>query len=138
MSEVLLRKWLVRHSVPGDWKVISSGTWVRGDAVLSASILGALEQTGIELAGHRSQSITAELLDASDLVLCMTRFHKEALHAEFPSHAGRIKMLSEMFGERYDVRDVNAITRSECLRVAGELITFIDAAGAYIVELLQG
>jgi len=138
MAEVLFKKWLVRHNVPGDWKVISSGTWVRGEVALSASILGALEQTGIDLSGHRSQSITTELLDASDLVLCMTRFHKEALHAEFPSQAGRIRMLSEMFGERYDVRDVNAITSSECLRVADELITFIDAAGAQIVQLLQG
>ena len=120
MAEVLFKNWLERHTVPGDWKVISSGTWVRGGAVLTVPILDALKQTGIDLTDHPCQSITPELLAASDLVLCMTRFHKEALHAEFPLHAGRIKMLSEMFGDRYDVRDVQAITVEECLRVAGE------------------
>ena len=138
MAEVLFKKWLERHNTPGDWKVISAGTWVRGDAVLTAPILAALEQTGIELDGHRSRSITSELLAAADLVLCMTRFHKEALQAEFPFHAGRIKMLAELTGTAYDVQDVSGITLDECLRVAGELIRLIDAAGERIVELLQG
>ena len=138
MAEVLFENWLERHNVPGGWKVISSGTWVQEGAVLTADILDALKQTGIDLADHDCQSITPELLAASDLVLCMTRFHKEALQAEFPSHASRIKILSEMAGARFDVKDVTGITVDECLRVAGELIKLIDAAGAHIVRLLQG
>lgn len=138
MAEVLFRNWLERNKAPGDWKVLSSGTWVRGGAPLASSILAALEKKGIALSGHRSQSITAELLAASDLVLCMTRFQKEALRVEFPAHGERIQMLSEMVGERFDVQDVCAITRRECLRIAEDLITLVDAAGARIVEQLQG
>ncbi len=138
MAEVLFGKWLERNSAAGDWRVISSGTWVRGEAALTAPIFSALAQKGIELEGRRSQGITDELLAASDLVLCMTRFHKEALQVEFSAHAERIQMLSEMLGERFDVKDVSAITRGECLRIADELTKLIDAAGPRIVKLLQG
>ncbi len=138
MAEVLFKNWLKQHDVPGEWEVLSAGTWVRDGFTLSPAILAALDGLGIDLSGRSCWSITAEALEKADLALCMTHFHREALQVEFPCHAGRIRMLSEMLGQRFDVRDVDLLSGEECLRVARELASLIDAAAPHIVEALQG
>jgi protein-tyrosine phosphatase len=49
--------------------------------------------------------VTKQILDRFNLVLTMEQGHKEALRAEFPQCADRVFMLSELVGERHDIRD---------------------------------
>ena len=84
IAAFLFKKWLQQHQVTGSWHVESSGTWAQDGEGVLPSVLPHLLAVGIDLTHHRSRSITINLLAESDLVLCMTRFHKEALQAEFP------------------------------------------------------
>ena len=44
-----------------------------------------MSQRGLDIRDHRSRTVTAEMLESSDLILTMETGHKEALQVEFPS-----------------------------------------------------
>jgi len=137
IAAFLFKKWLQQHQVTGSWHVESCGTWARdGNGVLS-SVLPHLLAVGIDLTHHRSRSITIDLLAASDLVLCMTGFHKEALQAEFPQYAARVHMLSEMIMQHYDIKDVSSISPAEYLAVLEVLGPIVERSAPRIITLLQ-
>jgi protein-tyrosine-phosphatase len=137
IAAVLFRQWLQRQSVSGDWQVLSCGVWAKEGSSVTASVQQSLVATDIDLTQHRSLRVTADRLAEADLVLCMTRLHKEVLHAEFPQFAGRIQLLSEMIGQASDVLDVEAFTPDECARVVKELAGIIEHAGDHILAMLQ-
>jgi len=137
IAAFLFKKWLQQHQVAGSWHVESCGTWAQdGDGVLP-SVLPHLLAVGIDLTHHRSRSITIDLLAESDLVLCMTSFHKEALQAEFPQYAARVYMLSEMIMQRYDIPDVAMVSPEEYLAVVKELRPIVERSVPRIIALLQ-
>jgi protein-tyrosine-phosphatase len=137
IAAVLFRQWLQRQSVSGDWQVLSCGVWAKEGSSVTASVQQSLVATDIDLTQHRSLRVTADRLAEADLVLCMTRLHKEVLHAEFPQFAGRIQLLSGMIGQASDVLDVEAFTPDECARVVKELAGIIEHAGDHILAMLQ-
>ena len=137
IAAALFGQWLQGQSVSGDWRVLSCGTWAKDGEFVSAKVQKSLLVMGIDLTQHRSQSVTGNLLAEPDLVLCMTRSHKEALHAEFPQLVGRIRLLSEMVGENYDVTDVEEFVSSEYVCIAKELTRIIEQAGQHILTMLQ-
>lgn len=134
IAQALFKNWLVQHRIPGDWEVLSCGTWVQENSCLPKSIIQELAGLGIDVSGHRSKNITAELVQSADLVLCMTRYHKEALQVEFAPYAMRIKLLSEMSGDVFDVPDVAAVTKDECLSLARIMIRMMEKAALHIVD----
>lgn len=101
------------------------------------SVLPHLIAVGIDLTHHRSRSITTTLMAQSDLVLCMTGFHKEALQAEFSQFAPRVYMLSEMIMQRYDIPDVAMVSPEEYLAVVKELRPIVERSAPRIIALLQ-
>lgn len=72
MAEALLRARLAERGV--DARVASAGTLAWGGPATNSAVI-AVGELGGELAGHLSRQITTELVDASDLVLGMTRDH---------------------------------------------------------------
>jgi protein-tyrosine phosphatase len=88
-----------------DWTVSSAGTWGLDGSRASEFSLQLLAERGIDLSGHRSRPVTQELLDSANVVLVMTHDHKEAVLTEFPDHADRVYLLSEMAGESFDIED---------------------------------
>ena len=89
------------------WRVESAGTWAIEGLGAPGFAVRAAETLGLgRLDRHRTQRVSAELLDGFDLVLVMEAGHKEALCAEFPSVCGRVYLLSELVdGLPYDVPD---------------------------------
>jgi protein-tyrosine-phosphatase len=64
-----------------------------------------LAERGLDGSQHRSQPVTAELLEQYNLILTMEQGQKEALSIEFSQLAGRVFMLSEMIGLTFDIQD---------------------------------
>jgi protein-tyrosine-phosphatase len=88
-----------------DWQVDSAGTWAIVPREPSEHSARVAELNGLDISEHRAQSVSAELLDNADLILCMTANHKESLQVEFGNAAEKIWQLSEMTGRVYDVSD---------------------------------
>lgn len=54
---------------------------------------------GLELSAHRGQQATSPLLQASDLVLVMTREHADWVHSRLPALRGRVQLLGRWRNE---------------------------------------
>jgi tRNA threonylcarbamoyl adenosine modification protein (Sua5/YciO/YrdC/YwlC family) len=86
----------------------------RGAIVMSAGIaamlggraaqeaINVLAPLRIDLTAHESQPLTEQLVRHADLILAMTRSHRQAILAEWPMAAERVKLLSH---EGLDVPD---------------------------------
>ena len=110
MAEYLMKEKLAKlESMPENpaegWRVESAGTWGMDGSDMAEGVRTVLEEMGIKSGSHPARTVTAEMLNEFDLILTMERGQKEALNIEFPESAGRIFMLSEMVGERFDLRD---------------------------------
>jgi protein-tyrosine phosphatase len=134
-AQALLADWLWRHGLSDGWQVSSAGTWAEPGAPASAYARDVLRERGVDLAGHRSRRLDAALIEHSDLILCMTRSHCEALCAEFPAHAGRVHLLSAMAGQSFDIPDPYGGPRRGYVEMVAELQALIEAGGERIVAL---
>jgi protein-tyrosine phosphatase len=105
MAMVLLRRRLKDREEGEVWQVDSAGTWGIERVPATDHAIYAMQERGLELKDHRSRKVTEEMLSSYDLVLTMESFHKEAIQVEFPDHASKVYMLSEMVGEAWDIKD---------------------------------
>lgn len=93
MAEGLLRHHLERSSVPVG--VSSAGLLVDGVPATSTA-LDVLEGRGIDLEAHRSRILSADMVAASDLVICMAREHVRAAVVAYPPSFPRTFTLKEL------------------------------------------
>jgi len=80
MAAALLRHALAAQPEPlRSIPVISAGVAARNGEPATDHSVTALRKVGLDLSGHRSRPITAELLDRALAVLVMTDSHREIL-----------------------------------------------------------
>lgn len=103
MAAALLRS-LWEKAAPG-WELIvdSAGTGAFPGMPATDHAVAALKERGIDLSQHRSQPVLR--LDGYDLVLTMTRGHRDALRARFPDFADRVFTLGEYAGTGDELPD---------------------------------
>ncbi len=87
------------------WQVDLAGTWTQDGYGASENSCQVVARRGVDISGHKSKIVTADLLFRFDLILTMEAGQKEALQIEFPEVADRVYMLSEMMGLRKAVND---------------------------------
>jgi protein-tyrosine-phosphatase len=120
-----------------DWQVGSAGTWAVGDQPATEKAQQVLSDRGIDLSGHRSRSVSRELLESYNLILTMERGHREALRVEFRDLAPRIYLLSEMIGMTREIRDPIGGTLSDFEKTAQELEGILTQGMEKISQLAQ-
>ena len=118
-----------------EWQVRSAGTWAQNGQPASAYSVQILAEQGLDISNHASQIITEELLEETDLVLCMETGHAEALRAEFSAQAGKIYLLTEMVGHRYSISDPYGGPRSAYERMITDVTQIIEQGLPRIIEL---
>lgn len=133
MAEVLFDDWLKRNNVPGEWHAGSAGTWALEGLPASGHAVTVMAERGLDLSRHRSRAVSGTLLAATDLALCMTASHAEALRAEFPHHAPRIRQISEMIGLKFDVADPYGGPLEDYQHTAAELADLMERGGRKMV-----
>lgn len=103
MAAALLRD-LWRRADPGwDLQVDSAGLGAFPGLPAAENAVTAMKARGIDLSGHRSRPVAG--LEGYDLVLGMTRAHRDALRARYPAFADRIFTLGEYAGTGGDLSD---------------------------------
>ncbi len=113
LAEAIARKVAIERGLP-EIEVASAGTSAYEGAMASdGSLLVGLERH-LDLAGHRSQPLTRELVEQSDLVLAMAPQHleraerlggggKSYLLASYPQSGSRGRSISDPVGAELDV-----------------------------------
>ena len=93
---------LLRDAAEGDrelsGKVSAASAGVSafdGDPASENSILVMKDSWKIDLTSHRSKRITPEDVEAADLILAMTRRHRDTILARFPWAEGKVYTLKE-------------------------------------------
>jgi protein-tyrosine-phosphatase len=105
MAAALFKSKLEKEGELGGWWVESAGTWAREGFPAAEKSQSLLAGRGLSLENHQSRSVTKEMLRSFELILTMERGQKEALRVEFPELADRIFLLTEMVGEKSDIKD---------------------------------
>ncbi|NCD33923.1 MAG: low molecular weight protein arginine phosphatase [Spartobacteria bacterium] len=85
--------------------VSSAGISTRDGQPASSMARAALAELQIDLTPHRSRMITSDMIDAADLIVVMTRTHRDILRAECPQAENKIRLLSS-FGVQAEERDI--------------------------------
>lgn len=82
-----------RKPTDSDWEILSAGLAAAEGVPATAQAVEALKEWNIDLSGHRSRPVTAELVRQADLILVMTRDQQEELVQRFPEAAPRVRLL---------------------------------------------
>ena len=119
------------------WEVDSAGTWAQdGRAASRYSVEVLAERESVDIGAHQAKTVDKELLEASQLVLCMTKNHAEALRVEFPEHALKIYLLSQMVGNRrFDIGDPYGTEKPNYVRMYTQVKDLIEEGLPRIIDL---
>ncbi len=102
MAEYILRKRLASES---GWSIASAGIHAMDGAPPSAEAVAALREWDIDAGAHRSRHLTREMIDAADLVLVMTRTHREEILSQWPDVSDKVLPITS-FGLAQETTDV--------------------------------
>ncbi|ADG68416.1 Protein-tyrosine phosphatase, low molecular weight [Planctopirus limnophila DSM 3776] len=101
MAEVLFRKLLAEKlSCPEEelvdhgYVILSAGLAAAIGAPANPEAIALLADEGLDLRNHESQPLTERLLQQVDMIYTMTRGHRDAILAERPDLASRVRTLS--------------------------------------------
>ncbi len=105
MAESILRMVLNAEKLSGNGDLIrpkvevSSAGIATGDgAPASAEAVTVCENKGLDISGHRSQQLTAEMILSAGLVIALENHHRQAAVRMMPECADRIVILAELAG----------------------------------------
>ncbi len=98
MAEAIARRALSGR--PG-WKVVSAGIGAINGQPASPNSVTAARALGLDLSGHRSQMLTARLVDEADYIFGLTHGHADSIALLYP-HAGEKTFVLREFDETLD------------------------------------
>jgi protein-tyrosine-phosphatase len=128
MAEGLMQRKLEREGRADQIRAASAGVWTVDGRPATRNAILAMAEYGADIRRHRSRIISDRMLENAALILTMTHSHAEALRAEFPQHASRIYLLSNMVGYDYEVEDP----------VGGSMLDYEETAQVIEAMLEQG
>ena len=97
MAEYLFRREAAARGLT-DWEARSCGTAAEPVFAVPAGVRKALSERGCDRVEHQARLVDRELMRWADLVLPLTRAHRDALHRGFPEHRHKIHPLLEAAG----------------------------------------
>jgi RpiB/LacA/LacB family sugar-phosphate isomerase len=94
---------LFKHAVRGrgSYRVVSAGVGAVDGQPASDHAVRALREIGIDINGHRSRHLTADLVSQADYIFGMTHSHVDAIMLLYPQAAEKTFLLRE-FDETLD------------------------------------
>ena len=90
MAEALLRLALPRSS---PWRVASAGLAACEGCRASEAAVAAIREIGGDLSAHRSQPVSAQLVQASAAIIAMTEAHAQQLMGRFPAARDKLFLM---------------------------------------------
>lgn len=95
-----------RSAGESDWVTArSAGTWAMDGQPASGFAMNVMAERGLDLKSHRARTLTDQDIQNADLIIVMSRGHRDALIAEFPEVQNKLHLISELSGQIYDIPD---------------------------------
>lgn len=120
MAEALFR---LRMGGDSGWEAVSAGTFAAFGQPASPQAVHALRELGVDLSGHRSQPLTQELVESSDLIVVMTEEHRFRILEDFPEVGNRVFLIKSFGTSRVpaDVSDPFGGSLNTYMRIRDEI-----------------
>ena len=131
MAEHLFKDLLKKNGFSGSSISVSSagiGNTHGSDA--SDQAIMVMRDRGLDLCRHRARTINRDIVDGSDLILCMSGDQVSSLKQMFPESQSKFHLLTEFCGGQGDVDDPSGRpTRvfEECAKQMEGLLTVLMA-----------
>ena len=131
------RGQLIRHGRGELWQVGSAGTWTSPGYRVPADAVELARSFGINIEGHITHMINAQMLEHANLVLVMEEGHKESIQIEFPFARKKVYLLSQVVeGLVYDIPDP-ASARGEARNIIRDLVEMIRTGYENIYRMVE-
>ncbi len=95
MAQGILRETLSKTRFKNFVEVESAGTLPTASGPAHPLTLKILSAHGIDMYHHQARAINAQIVEESDLLICMAVNHYEYLRRQFPEHKEKIVLLKE-------------------------------------------
>lgn len=95
MAEEIFNDIIDKKNLKDRYIATSAGTGVYMDSPASENAIKALKDMGITVKEHISKQVTENMIKNADVVLTMSRSHKEFLEKRFPMYKDKFYTLSE-------------------------------------------
>jgi protein-tyrosine-phosphatase len=129
--------------VRGEWqgKVVfaSAGTAAFEEVGAAPNATKVLAEIGIELSGHRTRLLTAEMVDEADLVVAMTEQHRADVFDLASGSVGKVIVLGELDCSRksFDIEDPMGGGEEAYRRTRDEIAGLIPRLIDYLAEIFR-
>lgn len=98
MAEALFSRMLELSGHPDEIKAESAGLYAWENYQATPEAIEVMSQLGIDLSSHRARPLNEEMVQEADLILTMTRSHRDQLQEVFPDLKDKIYTLAEYAG----------------------------------------
>lgn len=131
MAETLLRDLLQKRFGREDVaRVVSAGVAAGRGSGASPQAVEVMGQLGLDLTGHSSQPLDDSLVSMADLVLTMTRRHRDAILAAWPNRSDRVFTLRRDGGDITDPVGMPVDVYQQCAtQMRDELDVWLEKLG---------
>lgn len=127
MAERLLKKKIKEKDLEKEFYVCSSGISAYPNDVSTYEAVYVMQnEYGIDIKDHRATNVKASKIKEMDLILAMTKSHKDMLIMMFPELKEKIYTIKEYVGLQGDVLDPYGGTIKIYSNCAKELNEYID------------
>ncbi len=137
MAEGLLRSLTAQRGEADRWQIQSAGTWAESGRPATQFAQVVMRRRNIDLSGHRSRPIDADMLAAASVILVMTRHHQEAIQAEFPGIQHKVALVSQLVDRSFDIEDPYGGSLDDYELCATDLQTILNDGYDRLVELVD-
>ncbi len=114
-------------------QVSSAGMEAWEGTEASVYALEVLKEQNVDLSQHRSRKIRADLLDAADWIIPMTRSQEKSLQHIFPQYIHKTRYLGEWGEQKQDVQDPWGGSLEVYRQTAQEIREMLSALRDYLV-----
>jgi tRNA threonylcarbamoyl adenosine modification protein (Sua5/YciO/YrdC/YwlC family) len=129
MAEVILKD-LLRKAGGGleSVVVLSAGIAASEGCMASQQAVEVMEARGLDLNEHQSRPLSDAIMDRADLILTMTRGHRNAILTAWPDRAAQVRTLRRDGGDIADPVGSSVEVYEQCAdQIARELTAWIES-----------
>ena len=136
-AAAVLTEQIARAGLGDRWRVESAGIWAGPNLPPTDLARRVAAKRGMAIDGHRSRVVDESRGRSSSLIFVMTRNHREALTAEFPFVADRVRLLSEINNQSFDINDPAGGTEEDYEACCLDLQSVLLEGFAHLRELMD-